>query len=122
MSIQPGQLLQPAALLNMEFVDANFIGIKVLGGQDSPYKVTLAESVVRILSTRLGERVMRPTFGSNLYQLRDRHFNNEWRVLATRWIFEAISECEPRARFKQLHFTINASGKHDFYLELDTNE
>ncbi len=116
------QLLQPTQLSSFTFVDANFSGIQINGSNSKRYYVSIAESIARILTTRLGERVMRPLFGSNLYLLRDRTFNSEWRVLATRYIFEAIKNNEPRVKFKQLHFNISPSGKHDFYLELDAND
>ncbi len=116
------QLLQPKQLSTFTFVDAQFLGIKINGFTSQRYYVSIAASIARILTTRLGERVMRPTFGSNLYLLRDRTFNSEWKVLATRYIFEAIKRNEPRVKFKQLHFNINKFGKHDFYLELDAND
>ncbi len=116
------QLLQPTQLSSFTFVDANFRGIQINGEGSKRYYVSIAESIARILTTRLGERVMRPLFGSHLYLLRDRTFNSEWRVLATRYIFEAIKNNEPRVKFKQLHFNISPSGKHDFYLELDAND
>ncbi|WCN11288.1 GPW/gp25 family protein [Marinomonas mediterranea] len=84
------------------------------------YAVSINESIQRILTTRLGERVMRPTFGSELYKLRDRDMDSEWRLLATRYIYEAVSKWEPRVRFKRLQFNADAkNGKHTFYLELD---
>ncbi len=116
------QLLQPEQLQSLTFAAANFSGITVSNSNDKGYQVSVVNSIARILSTRLGERVMRPEFGSNLYQLRDRTFNSEWRILATRWIFEAIKRNEPRVKFKQLHFNINEHGKHDFYLELEAND
>ncbi len=116
------QLLQPTQLSSFSFNEVSFTGVQINGAGDKRYYVSLAESISRILTTRLGERVMRPDFGSNLYLLKDRTFNSEWRILATRWIFEAIKRNEPRAKFKQLHFNIAPNGKHDFYLELDAND
>ena len=82
--------------------------------------MSIADSISRILTTRLGERVMRPEFGSLLYLLRDRDFDSEWRIKATRYIFEAITRWEPRVKFKRLRFNIDAlTGKHTFFLELD---
>ena len=87
---------------------------------EGKYLTSVADSINRILTTRIGERVMRPNFGSNLYLLRDRPFNSEWRILATRYIYEAITKWEPRVNFKQLHFSVDAStGKTSFYLELE---
>ncbi len=98
-----------------------FTGIAVSGvASANQYSVSIAKSIARILTTRIGERVGRPTFGSHLYLLRDRDFNSVWRVMATRFIYEAIKKWEPRVTFKQLHFVVDAStGKHTFYLELD---
>lgn len=87
------------------------------------YQVSIEKSIARILTTRIGERVMRPDFGSYLYLLRDRDFNSEWRILATQYIFEALKKWEPRVRFKRLNFNIDAlTGLHQFYLELAPNE
>jgi len=118
---QTTQLLQ---LHDLQFSDVNFTGVKLVGDlAKGNYYVTLADSISRILTTRLGERVMRPEFGSDLYLLRDRDFNSEWRVLATRYIFEAIQRWEPRVKFGRLNFNINAiTGQHYFYLELQPND
>ena len=107
---------------DLKLKGARFVGVKLTdqARQTKKYQVSIAESISRILTTRLGERVMRPEFGSNLYLLRDRDFDSRWRVLATRYIFEAIEKFEPRARFKRLRFKIEAtSGRHTFYLELE---
>lgn len=111
--------LQP---LPLQFAHVAVGGLLLNGASQSGYAVSIADSIARILTTRLGERVMRPTFGSNLYLLRDRDFNSEWRVKATRYIYEAIQRWEPRVRFKRLRFNIDAtSGQHTFYLELEPN-
>lgn len=119
------QTLQPLPLPELTFKEVMLSGVVFVGeanqtsANDGQYAVSILESISRILTTRLGERVMRPTFGSLLYLLRDRDFNSEWRVKATRYIFEAISRWEPRVIFKRLHFTIDATtGQHTFFLEL----
>lgn len=87
---------------------------------EGKYLTSVADCIGRILTTRIGERVMLPEFGSNLYLLRDRDFGSEWRILATRYIYEAITKWEPRVVFKQLRFNVDATtGKHNFYLELE---
>lgn len=119
------QTLQPLQLSNLTFKDAVFTGIAITANTaiSQQYYVSLSDSISRILTTRIGERVMQPTFGSNLYLLRDRDFNSEWKINATRYIFEALTRWEPRVRFKKLHFSIDAiTGIHDFYLELEPNE
>ncbi|MBL4774486.1 MAG: GPW/gp25 family protein [Mariprofundus sp.] len=118
--IQP---LQPLQLQSLG-LGIDFAGIALTGtAQNEPGKrfyVSVVDSIARILSTRLGERVMRPEFGSDLYLLRDRNFDASWRVRATGYIFEAIQRDEPRVAFKQLHFDSDAiTGRHSFYIEID---
>jgi len=70
------------------------------------YKVSIANSINRILKTPLGSRVMRPDFGSLLYTLRDREFNDEYRLLAKKYTYEAISKYEPRVKVENVNFKI----------------
>lgn len=80
---------------------------------------TIAESIVRILKTPLGSRVMRPNYGSKLYELRDRKFDDKFKALATKYIFESISLNEPRVKVKNIDFKIDAvSGKISFLIYL----
>lgn len=70
------------------------------------YKVTIADSINRILKTPLGTRTMRPEFGSRLYELRDREFNDEYKLNATRFTYEAISKWEPRVKVEKVDFRV----------------
>ena len=70
------------------------------------YKVSIANSINRILKTPLGTRTMRPEFGSRLYELRDREFNDEYKLNATRFTYEAISKWEPRIKVEKVDFKI----------------
>jgi phage baseplate assembly protein W len=70
------------------------------------YKVSIADSINRILKTPLGTRTMRPEFGSRLYELRDREFNDEYKLNATRFTYEAISKWEPRVKVEKVDFKI----------------
>ena len=123
------QTVQPLQLNDLKFKNVAFTGITLneLASDNSAsakqFYVSLTDSISRILTTRIGERVMQPEFGSDLYLLRDRDFNSEWRITATRYIYEALKKWEPRVRFKQLHFNINAiTGQHYFFLSLEPNE
>jgi len=119
------QTLQPLQLGNLTFKDAVFTGIAITANTalSQQYYVSLTSSISRILTTRIGERVMQPEFGSDLYLLRDRDFNSLWRITATRYIFEALTKWEPRVHFKQLNFTINElTGQHYFSLSLEPRE
>ncbi len=115
-------MLQQLQLSSLN-IAINELGIEVNGDANiGRYYASIAQSIQRILTTRIGERVMRPEFGSNLFLLRDREFNSEWRVLATRYIYEAINRWEPRVRFKRLRFNLNATtGQCSFNLELEPN-
>ena len=115
------QALQPLQLKDLNFDDIEFKGFVLpVKNQIKQYSVSITQNLSRLFSTHLGERVMLPEFGTRLYELRDRDFNSHWRILATRYIFEAVSKWEPRVKFKQLHFNIDGlTGKHNFYLELD---
>jgi phage baseplate assembly protein W len=66
----------------------------------------MKDSINRILKTPLGSRVMRPNFGSLLYTLRDREFNDEYRLLAKKYTYEAISNNEPRVKVENVDFKV----------------
>lgn len=70
------------------------------------YAVSINESINRILKTPLGSRTMRPEFGSKLYELRDRHFNDEYKLLAIRYAYEAIKKHEPRVKVEKVEFKL----------------
>lgn len=74
------------------------------------YLVTIGESITRILKTPLGSRVMRPEFGSELYTLRDRKFDEKFKALATKYIYEAINKNEPRVSITSIEFKIKPVG------------
>ncbi len=121
------QLIQPLQLSALTFKEVEFVGITLSEDTNSSstkqFYVSLTESISRILTTRIGERVMQPEFGSDLYLLRDRDFNSAWRTTATRYIYEALRKWEPRVIFKRLHFNIDAiTGQHYFFLALDPSE
>ncbi len=70
------------------------------------YLISVEESIKRILTTPIGSRVMRPLYGSRLYLLRDRTYSKPWELLATRFIFEAIAQNEPRAVVDRVTFEV----------------
>ena len=74
------------------------------------YKISIANSINRILKTPLGSRVMRPEFGSRLYELRDREFNDEFKLDATRFTYEALSKNEPRIKVERVVCEIEPVG------------
>ena len=70
------------------------------------YEINIADSINRILKTPLGSRVQRPEFGSLLYTLRDRNFDDEYKLKATKYTYEAISKYEPRVKIEQVNFKV----------------
>lgn len=85
--------------------------------------MTLAARIIRILKTKLGERVGMPTYGSELYRLRDRSLTPETRLLFTKYCKEAIERWEDvsvsSAKIKSLDATL---GKFTFLITLDDGE
>ena len=53
-------------------------------------EIATEEAIKRVLLTPLGSRVMRPHFGSRLFELIDKPFNMEYRLDAISYTYEAI--------------------------------
>lgn len=70
-------------------------GMNMNTGQIMIGEEYLRQSIWRILSTPIGERIMRPTFGSNLPELIDRPFNPATRLAMEAATSDAISRWEP---------------------------
>lgn len=66
------------------------------GLQLSHSERNLEESIVIILSTRIGERVYRPDFGSRLHELVFAPLSDDTLLLAQIYAREAIHKWEPR--------------------------
>lgn len=64
--------------------------------QWSAYEESIKESIVVILSTAKGERVMRPDFGCGLFELVFSKNNMSTASLAIFYVEEALKEWEPR--------------------------
>jgi phage baseplate assembly protein W len=70
------------------------------------YQISIPNSIKRILKTPLGSRVMNPLFGSKLHELKDRGFNDEFKLKATQYTYEAITKWEKRVKVSQVGFII----------------
>ena len=86
------------------------------------YIVSVADEIIRLLSTPLGSRVMRPEYGSELYKLRDREFNDLWRLMATRYTFVAINRYIERVRCRKVLFEVLGDGRVKMNLELEKRD
>lgn len=85
--------------------------------------MTLAQRITRILTTRLGERVGMPTYGSDLYKLRDRSLTQETRLLFAKYCKEAIEKWESVKVTKVELKNVDAvSGLFSFVLTLNNGE
>ena len=85
--------------------------------------MNLAQRITRILTTRLGERVGMPTYGSDLYRLRDRALTQENRLLFAKYCKEAIEKWESVKVTKVELKSVNVdNGVFSFSLTLDSGE
>jgi hypothetical protein len=56
----------------------------------STYTKSEEDSFKRILETPLGSRVMRPNFGSNLFELIDKPMDGEFKMFFSRYLLDAF--------------------------------
>ncbi len=63
----------------------------------------MQDKVIRVLMTPLGSRVMRPLFGSRLFELIDRNYNTEYRLDAVAYSAEAIERNLPELQIREIH-------------------
>lgn len=85
--------------------------------------MNLAQRITRILTTRLGERVGMPTYGSELYRLRDRTLTQENKLLFAKYCKEAIEKWESVKVTKVELKAVNAvNGLFSFALTLNNGE
>jgi len=79
---------------------------QALGGRDH-----CAQSVRKILQTPKGTRVMRRTFGSDLYALADRPMNTSTRMDLMHATAEALTLWEPRFKLTNFACSVNTNGE-----------
>jgi len=83
------------------------------------YIVSVADEIVRLLTTPLGSRVMRPDYGSELYKVRDRELNGYWRLMAIAYTFIAINRHVKRVRCRKVFFEVLGDGRVQMNLRLE---
>jgi len=66
------------------------------------YQASIEKSIERILKTPIGSRVMRPEFGSNLFELIDKRPDDAWQMDCIRYTYEAINKWEPRVKVEKV--------------------
>lgn len=86
------------------------------------YLISIEDSIKDILLTPLGSRVMRPEYGSRLFELIDKRVDDEYKAKLTRFIIEAIHQNEPRVKVKRLKFESLVNHKLSYKIELESGE
>lgn len=86
------------------------------------YLISVEDSIKDILLTPLGSRVMRPEYGSRLFELVDKRTDDEYKAKLTRYVVEAIHKNEPRVKVKRLKFESLANQKLTYKIELESGE
>ncbi|CDO47994.1 GPW/gp25 family protein [Bartonella tribocorum] len=71
----------------------------------------LRQSIIDILSTRIGTRVMRRDYGSRIGELIDAPVNNAFAVALYAAVAEALDKWEPRFKLKKIDFKILGTGQ-----------
>ena len=73
------------------------------------YIIDVAEEIRRVLITRQGSIPMNPLYGSRLYELRDRTFDDETRLRAIEYTHEAIDMWVKRVRCERVEVMPHSS-------------
>ncbi len=71
--------------------------------------IDIQQSLYVLLSTQLGERIMRPAFGNNLQLLLFRNINSELVMDISAEIYDCILKNEPRVEVKSVDVTQDES-------------
>jgi phage baseplate assembly protein W len=77
----------------------------------------LKQSIIDILTTPIGSRVMRRDYGSRLFELVDQPINDRLKVQIYSATAEALGKLEPRFRCKKVSVTSVIPGKIELLLE-----
>ncbi|GAA5113308.1 GPW/gp25 family protein [Bartonella jaculi] len=71
----------------------------------------LRQSILDILSTRIGSRVMRRDYGSRVAELIDAPVNNAFAVALYAAVAEALDKWEPRFKLRKIDFKMVEAGQ-----------
>ncbi len=89
-------------------------GLRMVEGAD-----TVRQSLMTLLSTRPGERVMRPDYGCDLDALAFAPFGATTNTLAKLLVRRAVEWFEPRAEIRRLEVTTAARNAAELVITLD---
>ena len=79
----------------------------------------IQESVLVILGTGRGERVMRPDFGSRLHELVFAPMTASTRSLAASYVTEALVTWEPRIDVRRVHVSEDAAADGALQIQIE---
>ncbi len=88
-------------------------GIAVVSDDDK-----IAQSIFITLSTPIGQRVMRPTFGSRLHELVFAPSNPETLGLAELYVKEALEFWDPRVEVPQINADVDPSNSNTLLINV----
>ncbi|SHO57764.1 GPW/gp25 family protein [Vibrio quintilis] len=77
----------------------------------------IRQSIITILTTPIGSRVLRRDFGSDLLSLTDHPTNEAWMLDVYAATLEALEKWEPRFRLTDVQAKRNGQGRIDLYLD-----
>jgi len=96
-------------------MDVQVIGTATFDG----YIIDVAEEIRRVLKTKKGSIPMNPEYGSELYKLRDRTMDNETKLKAISYTFDAIDRWVDRVKCKKVEVIALNDKQFDLRIEID---
>lgn len=110
-----------SARVKVDFLGRGWNFPILVAGQD----IALAEgdddirqSIVIVLSTRKGERVMRPEFGCDIHELVFAPNNNSTVTLAGTYVIDALQKWEPRIEVENVNVAVNSADRARLDIEV----
>ena len=76
------------------------------------------QAIEAILTTALGQRVMRPTFGCRLHELVFAPNNSQTHARARRYVEEALGMWEPRIKVQAIHVKVDDNDNGRLLIEI----
>ena len=78
----------------------------------------IKQSIAQILGTRIGERIMRPEFGSNMYKLLFEQNDNVLISLAQFYVVDALKKWEKRITIYSVNIARDSENEHKFNIRI----
>ena len=96
------------------------MNIEIIGtAKFDGYIIDVKEEIRRVLKTKKGSIPMLPEYGSELYKLRDRTFDDEVRLKAISYTYDAIEKWVKRVKVKKVEVIPNDENRFNLRIEID---